>query len=150
MNRSSVWGRSSRASGVSLSRGTAEPDATVPRVSAYLRRLVRTGAAYQANDVVTKVLALALLPLYTRYLTPRDYGTVDLLMTLVILVSLVVRLGLVEAFVRFYFSDEDVERRDRLARTTTGAVVVATTVVAVPCLVLSGPLSKAVLSEALK
>ena len=85
------------------------------------RRLARTGAAYQAGEAVAKVFAVALLPVYTRFLTRADYGTADLLLTLVILVSLVIRLGLVEAFVRFYYDDADRDRRDRVARAATGS-----------------------------
>ena len=40
----------------------------------YLRRLATTGAAYTASSVLSKLLAVALLPVYTRYLTPSDYG----------------------------------------------------------------------------
>jgi O-antigen/teichoic acid export membrane protein len=41
-------------------------------VSGYLRRLATTGAAYTAASVFSKLIAVALLPLYTRYLTPAD------------------------------------------------------------------------------
>ena len=92
-------------------------------MTSYLRRLLRTGAAYQLADAVSKVVALALLPLYTRHLTRADYGTAELLLTTIILVSIVLRLGLGEAFVRFHFLDADPERRRRLARTATGHAV---------------------------
>ena len=93
----------------------------------YFRRLARTGAAYQVGEALAKGVAVVLLPVYTRHLTRADYGTADLLLTLVILVSIVIRLGLVEAFVRFYYEDADPERRDRLARAATGVVLAATT-----------------------
>ena len=63
-------------------------------MTSYLRRLLRTGAAYQLADAVSKVVALALLPVYTRHLTRADYGTAELLLTTIILVSIVLRLGL--------------------------------------------------------
>jgi len=114
-------------------------------VPGYLKRLVTTGAAYQLSDVVAKLLALGLLPLYTRHLTRADYGTAESLLTLVILVSIVVRLGLGEAFVRFWFDDADPARRLRLARAATGFVIGTTTLVAVPAALLAGPLSELVL-----
>ena len=40
-------------------------------MTGYLRRLATTGAAYTASSVISKLIAVALLPLYTRYLTPR-------------------------------------------------------------------------------
>jgi hypothetical protein len=35
----------------------------------YLRRLATTGAAYTASSVVSKLIAVFLLPIYTHYLT---------------------------------------------------------------------------------
>ena len=99
-------------------------------MTSYLRRLLRTGAAYQLADAVAKVVALALLPVYTRYLTPADYGTAELVLTTIILVSIILRLGLGEAFVRFHYLDADPERRRRLARTATGSLAVITTLAA--------------------
>jgi O-antigen/teichoic acid export membrane protein len=113
----------------------------------YFRRLARTGAAYQVGEALAKGVAVLLLPVYTRHLTEADYGTADLLLTLVILVSIVVRLGLVEAFVRFYFVDADPRRRERVSRAATGAVLATTTAVAVPAAVFAGPLSELVLGR---
>ena len=96
----------------------------------YLRRLARTGAAYQVGEALAKGVAVLLLPVYTRHLTQADYGTADLLLTLVILVSLIIRLGLVEAFVRFYYEDAEPGERDRVARAATGLVLLTTTAVA--------------------
>src|SRR6476620_8485903 len=99
-------------------------------MTSYLRRLLRTGAAYQLADAVSKVIALVTLPLYTRHLTRADYGTAELILTTIILLSIVLRLGLGEAFVRFHYLDADVERRRRLARTPTGQLLIVTTVFA--------------------
>ena len=77
-------------------------------------------AAYQLADAVSKVVALALLPVYTQHLTRADYGTAELVLTTIILCSIVLRLGLGEAFVRFHYLDADPARRRRIARTATG------------------------------
>ncbi len=111
----------------------------------HLRRLLTAGAAYQLAEVVSKVIALVLLPVYTRHLTPADYGTAELLLTSVILASIVVRLGLGEAFVRFHFHDEDPERRRRLARAATGVLLLTTTVAAAAAALLADPLSERLL-----
>lgn len=113
----------------------------------YLRRLLRTGAAYQVGDVAAKVIALALLPLYTRHLSRADYGTAELLLTAVILLSIVVRLGLGEALVRFHYLDADLERRRRVARTATGVLLATTTLTAAAAALAAGPLSELLLGE---
>src|SRR3954447_17463682 len=74
-------------------------------MSGYLRRLATTGAAYTAASIVSKVIAVALLPLYTRYLSPEDYGAAEILFAAVVAASIVVRLGLIEAILRFYYKE---------------------------------------------
>src|SRR4051794_20428007 len=115
MNCSSERGSSRRAVGSAM----PATHASVPAGPGDPKGLTMPGAAYQAADVVSKVIALALLPVYTAYLTRADYGTAENLLALVILVSIVVRLGVGEGFVRFWFVDEDLEWRLRLARITT-------------------------------
>ena len=82
----------------------------------YLKRLVATGAAYQFGDIVAKGIALVTIPLYTRHISPAGYGAANSLLTAVILASIFLRVGVGEAFIRFYFDDQDVARRDRPCR----------------------------------
>ena len=83
-------------------------------MSGYLRRLATTGAAYTASSIVSKLIAVLLLPLYTRYLTPSDYGAAEVMFAAVVTASIVVRLGVIEALLRFYYMDgEDPAERRR-------------------------------------
>jgi O-antigen/teichoic acid export membrane protein len=114
-------------------------------VTAYLKRLVSSLAAYQVADVVSKFIAILLLPVYTRYIHPAGYGVVELLGNGVILISILVRFGMIESFLRFYYADADVTRRDALARRATGFLLVTTTIVSLVLAALAAPLSKIVL-----
>lgn len=107
----------------------------------YLRRLVTTGAAYQFGDIVAKGLALLTLPLYTHHVSPEGYGAAESLLTAVILSSIFLRAGIGEAFIRFYYDDEDTVRRDRIARTATATVAWTTTLAAAVALPFAGQLS---------
>lgn len=111
----------------------------------YVRRLLTAGFAYQLGEAVAKVIALFTLPLYTHAMSPRDYGTADLLLTGVILISIVLRLGVGEAFLRFHFLDADPARRQRLARTTTAFCFAVTTGAALTLVAFAGPASELVL-----
>src|SRR3712207_617415 len=111
------------------------------------QRLVASGAAYQAASVVSAGLAALLLPVYTRALTPGDYGLAETLLTYLILASIPLRLGLGEAFVRFWFDDEDPARRRRVARMATGSVLVISTIASLLALAFAGPLSELLLDE---
>ena len=67
------------------------------------RRLASTGAAYTASSVISKLFAVALLPVYTRHLTRADYGAAEVLLATVVALSIVFRLGIIEALLRFYY-----------------------------------------------
>jgi O-antigen/teichoic acid export membrane protein len=114
-------------------------------VRGYLKRLVATGAAYQFGDIVAKGIALVTIPLYTRHVSPAGYGAANSLLTAVILASIFLRVGVGEAFIRFYFDDQDGVRRERIARTATATVAWTTTVAALLCVVFAGQLSRVIL-----
>ncbi len=111
----------------------------------YLKRLVATGAAYQFGDIVAKGIALITIPLYTRHVSPAGYGAAASLLTAVILASIFLRVGVGEAFIRFYFDDDDGVRRDRIARTATATVAWTTTLAALVAVALADPLSRLIL-----
>lgn len=112
-----------------------------------LQRLLKTTAAYQVGDIVSKVFAVALLPVYTRHVSESQYGIAELLMTGIVLLSIVIRLGVGEALVRYHYADEDQDRRDALARRATGFLLLATTLCAIPLAIFAGPLSELVLDQ---
>jgi O-antigen/teichoic acid export membrane protein len=116
-------------------------------MSAYLKRLAGALAAYQVADVVSKFIAVILLPVYTRYVSPAGYGTVELLANGVIFISILVRFGMIEAFLRYHFTDEDTERRDALARRAVLFLLIASTVAAAALAAGAVPLSRLVLSR---
>ena len=107
-------------------------------------RLLAGGAAYQASSVLSAVLALVTLPLYTRALTRSDFGVAETLLTFIILASILLRLGLGEALVRFHFQ-MPAEDRVRLARSTTAAVLLVSTATGLLAAALAGPLSSLLL-----
>jgi O-antigen/teichoic acid export membrane protein len=116
-------------------------------VIGYLRRLGRTLAAYQVADVVSKFIAVLLLPVYTRYIHPAGYGEVELLANGVIFISILVRFGMIEAFLRYHFTDSDRDRRDALARRAVLFTLISTTVVSIVLAAAAAPLSKLVLGH---
>jgi O-antigen/teichoic acid export membrane protein len=116
-------------------------------MAALVNRLIRSGASYQAASVISAALGALMLPFYTRSLTPGDYGVAETLLTYLILASIPLRLGLGEAFVRFWFDDEDPERRRAVSKIATGTVLVTTTIAALLGLAFGGDLSELLLDE---
>jgi O-antigen/teichoic acid export membrane protein len=114
-------------------------------VSGYLRRLATTGAAYTAASIVSKLIAVALLPLYTRYLTKADYGAAEVMFSGVVALSIVIRFGLIEALMRFYYKDD--EDPARVVATSFAALFWFATAAALLALPFAGPISEALLDE---
>jgi O-antigen/teichoic acid export membrane protein len=112
-------------------------------MSGYLRRLATTGAAYTAANVVSKLIAVALLPLYTRYLTKADYGAAEVLFAAVVAASIVIRFGVIEALLRFYYKPG--EDPDAVVATSFAAVFWFATAASLLALPFAGPISEALL-----
>ncbi len=112
-------------------------------MSGYLRRLATTGAAYTAASIFSKLIAVALLPLYTRYLTTADYGAAEVMFAAVVSASILVRLGLIEAVLRFYYKDD--EDPARVISTSFAALFWVSTAAALLALPFAGPISEALL-----
>src|ERR671925_571917 len=83
-----------------------------------IKRLAKHSAIYGLGGVVSRILAVLLLPLYTRYLTPRDYGAIETLVALSAVLVTILRAGISSAFFRFYFDSADERHRTRVVRTS--------------------------------
>jgi O-antigen/teichoic acid export membrane protein len=111
----------------------------------YMRRLATTGAAYTASSILSKLIAVLLLPLYTRYLTPADYGAAEVMLTGVIALSVVIRLGVIEALMRFYYLPG--ERSDEVVRTGFASLFWTTTAATALALPFAEPISELLLDQ---
>ena len=106
-----------------------------------IKELLRHSAIYGAGSIVARVLGVLLLPLYTRYLSPSDYGLIETLVALSAVLTALVAQGMKSAFFRFYFDSAEQERRHLVVRTAFWYVMAASTAVALVGIVLSPQLS---------
>jgi O-antigen/teichoic acid export membrane protein len=72
-----------------------------------LRDLVRHTAIYGSGFVATAAVGLVLVPVYTHYLTPSEYGLLALLLVLYGLMKQVYDLGFTNSVGRFFFDDDE-------------------------------------------
>ena len=110
-----------------------------------VKRLASSGMAFQASSLLAGLLALFTLPLYTRSLTAAEFGYAETLLTLVILTSILLRAGLGEAFIRHWHEAGSEAARSHLVRTTTGFVLISSTLALVVGFLLAEPLSQLIL-----
>ncbi len=87
-----------------------------------LKRLFRHGSVYLLGNILNRIGAFLLLPLYTTYLSVSEYGVLEMLYSTVAIISVVFAAGMSHTTLRFYFEFED--QRDRNAVITTNLAMI--------------------------
>ena len=98
----------------------------------HLRRISSQTLIYGLGDAVTRVATLFLLPVYTRFLTPDDYGKFAITTLFATVVALILDFGQRTAFFRFYFDTDDQDERRRLTGTVLLFLLIAAAVILLP------------------
>jgi len=111
-------------------------------LGAQLWRIGRHSAIYGLGGLVQRILAVLLLPVYTRYLSPSDYGTVETLVALTTVLAITLRLGISNAFFRFYYDSAERAHRRLVLRTSFWFTMGMATLGLVAGLALSWDISK--------
>ena len=81
------------------------------------KRLLKETSLYSLGPLLARVLSLITVPIYTRILSPADYGAIDILSYTAVLVVLFVGAALDQAVARFYLDASDEVERKRIAST---------------------------------
>ena len=81
------------------------------------KRLVRDASVYSISSVLARGFSLITVPIFTRILSPTDYGALDLLSYFSVLIPLVSGAALDQAVARFYLSSDDEIEKKRIAST---------------------------------
>jgi O-antigen/teichoic acid export membrane protein len=105
-------------------------------------RISRQLFAYGTADVFVLAISFLLLPIYTRVLSPREYGALALLLVCEAVLKIFNRWGLDAAFLRFYYEWADGDQRKTLAGTIAGFITVANGAIAALLLVLAVPINR--------
>ena len=108
-----------------------------------LKRLGKHSAIYGLGGLVQRILAVLLLPIYTRYLSPSEYGVVETLVALITVLVIVLRLGMSNAFIRFYFDSKEPGQRKLVLRTAFWFTMGMSTIGLVAGVVLSPEIASA-------
>jgi O-antigen/teichoic acid export membrane protein len=116
-------------------------------VGSALRKLVGASAVYGLGSVLVRGLAFLLLPLYTRYLSPAEYGIVALSVTVTVVLGLLYPLGLRGAVSRTYYEDGTIEQRKERIGTLWIAMILSAGIMALALDRLGPALASAILPE---
>jgi len=108
---------------------------------AQIQRLGKHSVIYGLGGLIQRIIAVLLLPLYTRYLSPSDYGVIEALVALAAVVFALLRAGIQSSFFRFYFQAEDEQSRQTVVRTSFWFTMGTSSIALVAGLLLAGPIS---------
>jgi O-antigen/teichoic acid export membrane protein len=106
-----------------------------------MRRLVRHSAIYGLGGILSRLLAVLLLPLYTSYLGTKGFGKIEIVTTLSTVLVIVLGAGISSAFFRFYFDSKDETRRVLIVRTTFWFTMAMATLGLIVGLALATPIA---------
>jgi O-antigen/teichoic acid export membrane protein len=86
-------------------------------VNRELRKTFGHAGIYTVGVVLNRAVSFLMLPIYTRYLTPENYGVLELLELTVDVVSIVVGVGILNGFSKFYYDCTTEEEQKTLVST---------------------------------
>jgi O-antigen/teichoic acid export membrane protein len=115
----------------------------VSSLAAQIQRLGKHSVIYGLGGLIQRIVAVLLLPLYTRYLSPSDYGKIEALVALSAVIFALLRAGIQSSFFRFYFQAEDDRGRLTVVRTSFWFTMGTATLALVGGVALAEPISTA-------
>lgn len=116
-------------------------------MSSEIKRLGRHTLVYGAGVVISKLASFLMLPVYTRFLTPADYGTLELLSMTIDVIGTLVGLGLAAGVFKFYEDYDDAPNRNEVISTATISVVGIALVTSLTGLIFAPELTRLILEE---
>lgn len=121
---------------------------TSPAGTASFRRLGREAMIYGLGVILGRAVSFLMLPVYTRYLSPSDYGIIQLLDLTVDVAAIFFTAGATSGVQRFYYKTTDPAARARLLSTTFFLVLTLSSLGALTLAALSPWIWKYGLKEA--
>ncbi|UKN01242.1 oligosaccharide flippase family protein [Paracrocinitomix mangrovi] len=103
-----------------------------------LRDLIKEGGLYSLANLVTKGISLLLIPFYTTYFSPTDYGVIDLLNLFALFINAVFTLQLNQGLAR-YVTEPKLNEDERLSFSSTAIWFTSMVLILVTALLLLFP-----------
>lgn len=82
-----------------------------------VRQVGRNSFIYLVGQAVSRAVGFLMIPLYTKYIAPAGYGTLDLIETIMSAAAILVSMGISEGMSRFYYAEKDEDRRHQIIST---------------------------------
>ena len=116
-------------------------------LSKEIKSLFKHSSIYGIGTITGQAVGFLLLPLYTRYLTPTDYGIAAIIDITMALVGVTVSAGILNSMARFYHEYDDVKSKNCVVSTMYWMVVVISAISCVAILSSSRFLSQELFTD---
>ena len=93
-----------------------------------IRKLGKHTLIYATGIVIGKAASFIMLPIYTRFLTPADYGVLELLQMTIDVVGMLAGLGLASSVFKFYAEEDGNDGKAEVISTATTALIILSVV----------------------
>lgn len=113
----------------------------------HIKRLGKDSVIYGLGDALKRIVTFLLLPVYTRYLTPADYGRLEILMVTLNILFTVGSQGMSSAFARSYAFSKSESERAQLIRTSHYYLIFSATIICGLLYLFSQPLSNLLFNQ---
>ena len=82
-----------------------------------IKRFFKHSSIYAIGNIINRIGAFILLPVYTNYLSVGEYGIIEIFYVISSVISGVLAVGLAHATLRFYFEYKDISDRNSVVST---------------------------------
>ena len=107
-----------------------------------LRKTLSHSVVYGIGLGAQNIVSLIMLPIYTRYLTPADYGTIGMMQIIIDIASGVFGMQVVQGVFRNYHAAQTQQGRDTVVASATAYVILSKLVGVFALVALSGPAAR--------
>lgn len=80
----------------------------------YIKSIGKESTVYSISNILTRAIGFILIPLYTYFLTPEEYGIISIVTSLIGFISIFYNFGMSSAWTRFYFDFEDHSKEQKV------------------------------------
>src|SRR5688572_16790879 len=100
-------------------------------MSSDIRMLGRHAAIYGVGNMLAKLTSFIMLPIYTRYLTPADYGVLELTSMTLDFLAIMLGMNVAGTVYRFFAEEKSKAGRDLVMSTAAIGKIVTSLILAV-------------------
>ena len=100
-------------------------------------KFIKSSGIYFFGNILTKLISFLLLPIYTKFINPTDYGTYDLMIAYITFFTSVLFLDIWSGIMRFMFDYDKVEDKYKSIFTGSSIFIISTALYSISIFIFS-------------